>query len=235
MRVSCIFIGLLLGLSLLATAEAQSFNLNINVQTPDPSSGFPGAANQPGFWNGVTGGETGPRTMLDLNQQSTSIQFTATGGLGSSGYNNFAGNTGDYAWLLNAFADISDAAQYHFSGLTPGQYRIFTYAVEPSTGVHDVSVTIPGSIQGTQHVTGPMPGNQFIQGVTHSVHDLNVTGTSFEIDITGPFAHTDANGFQVTKLPVPEPSELLIFGAAAAILLSRRRYRGFRLLSGSRG
>jgi hypothetical protein len=235
MRVSCTLSSSLLGFALFASTRAQSFNLNINDLSPDPSSAFAGAANQPGFWGGVYGNATGPASILDLTGQSTSIQFTATGGLGVSGYNNFAGNTGDYAWLLNAFAIIANSAQYHFTGLQPGQYRVYTYAVEPSNFTWDVHVNVPGSVQGLQHVTGPMPGNQFIQGVTHSVHDVTLTGDSLEIDLAGTWPHTYANGFQVTKLPVPEPSEVLICGAAAAILIGRRRLKGFRLLSGSRG
>jgi hypothetical protein len=228
MRVSCIFVSSLLGLALLAKAGAQSFNININALTPDPSNSFSGAANQTGFWNGFNGVETGPRTVLGLNGLPTSVQYTVSGGTGGAVFINFAGNTDDYALLLNSFANIADAAQYHFGGLTPGVYRIFTYAVEPTSSTWDVQVTVPGSIQGVQHVMGPMPGNQFVEGVTHSIHDLTLTGTSFEVDVAGPWPHLHVNGFQVVKLPVPEAPPILLIGAFVTYLLivhSKSRFR----------
>jgi hypothetical protein len=229
MRVSCFLIISLVGaLCLAGQSAAQSFNIDIDggagPGAGPPSNSFSGAASQMGFWCDPLGGTTQPFNLAGLDGVQTGAQMQALGGIGNYGGFNNSGNTGDYALLLNDFADISGSAQYHFSGLTPGQYRIYTYAVEPVGLFEDVQVSVPGSVQGIQHVTGPMPGNQLVLGITHSVHEITISGTSFEVDVTGPFAHTRVNGFQIVA--VPEPGELATLGLAFAMLLvGRRRFR----------
>src|SRR5690349_3621134 len=115
MRASHFLLSIICLLPLCALSWGQSFNVNINDLGSDPGSNFGAAANQLGFWNGIYGNFGGPRAILDLGGQTTAVQYTASGGLGNSGENNFTGNTGDYALLLNSFAIIADAAQYRFT------------------------------------------------------------------------------------------------------------------------
>lgn len=231
-------------LALLATiggmtgwATAQSINVDLDILSggPDIGAGAPdslygGAAGQAGFWNLVNAG--GPRTPITLNGldgNATSAQLVATGGEGSAGGFNFHGNTGGFQLLMDDYAFLlgpNHEIDYHFSGFLPGQYLLYTYAISPGvSNPVDVLVTVPGAIVPQQHVTGPMSANLFQIGVTHTIHELTLTGTSFEIDV-----HTvdnsnlgQCNGFQIVA--VPEPTTLFIFGPAILAIVLRRRRR----------
>lgn len=214
------------------SVHAQSFNIDLDSfsGTPEggngaPGSTFGGAAQSPGAWNRVyASGPTTPVALFGLDGVLTGAQIVATGGVGSSGGYNFHGNTGDYAALLNDFEDVggSNGIQFHFSGLLPGHYFVYTFAVDPAPGGTIAHVTVPGSVTPTQIVSGPMPGNQFILGQTHCIHELQLNGDSFEVDvgIPGP-PNPRVNGFQIVA--VPEPGCFLTFSAAAVSLFARRR------------
>lgn len=122
---------------------------------------------------------------------------------------------------MNDYAFIGNEIDYRFSGLLPGQYDIYTYAVDPSGLTVDVQVTVAGADDPVKHVTGPMPGNnRFVQGITHTVHHLNLTGDSFTIQVAGPWPNAVVNGFQIVS--VPEPASLLLLAAGIPVLLRRR-------------
>ena len=73
-------------------------------------------------------------------------------------------------------------------------------------------------------VTGPMPGNAFEEGITHSVHELLLTSTSFDVLLSnhqqGP-PNASVNGFQIVAVPEPVSLTVLSFG----IYFSARRRR----------
>lgn len=218
-----------LWVALFATANAQSFNIDLDTffggpETGNgvPSSAFGGAANNPGYWNRFyVGGYTDPKNLYGLDSSITSVQLLATGGLGVGGGYNNPSNTGDFSLLLNDFARIGNEIDYHFTGFEAGVYDIYTYAVNPNPMTVDVQVTVDGADDPIQHVTGPMPGNRFIQGITHSVHHLNLSGDAFTIQVAGPWPNAVVNGFQIVA--VPEPASLLILAAGLPILLRRQR------------
>jgi hypothetical protein len=218
-----------------AATPAQSLNIDLDVGFGDqgvgngaPSSAFGGGAGQSGFWNAVyAGGPTVPVQLRQLDGSLSSVQMIATGGTGSYGGFNNTANTGGVALLMNDFADLGGAdleIDYHFSGLVAGRYLIYTYAVHPAGNTVGVTVTVPGSVVAAQVVTGPMPGNTFLQGVTHSVHDLTIAGNSFEIDVkSSQWPLGKCNGFQIVA--VPEPSSLFACALGIGIVAIKRRKR----------
>src|SRR5689334_2712495 len=136
--MSAFRIGCVLGLAVCASSvvRAQSFNIDLDIGSgsPDigaggPSSAFGAAAGQPGFWNVVyAGGPYMPLSLFGLSGAASGATIQATGGFGSGGGDNFHGNTGDYALLLNDYAQLLGPdleVDYHFAGMQPGHYLIY--------------------------------------------------------------------------------------------------------------
>ncbi len=229
-------------------ARAQAFNIDVDHSGPPslgfglPSASFAAAANQPGAWVGVdvvsvnyaiplrdiTGALTGATVTRRIN-------YVAISG---GGYANFS-NTGDYALLLNDFTDVAQSIPggtlvHEFRNLLPGQYRVYTYAATPWGSVMPTPVVVPGSLTtNPQIVTGPMPGNALIEGITHTIHDVIVTNGSLDVSITQPPSGGNdgmvVNGFQLTYVPVPEPTSALVLtlgGVSMFLLKKRSKARG---------
>jgi hypothetical protein len=239
-RVVLLSVALVAGLCLLPAAlEAQAFNIDIDLPVAPPEQGggvpsgaFGAAAGQTGYWNGIAGA-TVPGTLLDISGVPTLARISAatnTGAYpGTIGFG-FPGNTGDHALLLNDGASVGTFVQggwlrYTFTGLTPGIYDIFTYAVRTSGLAANTAVYVAQAVFAqTQIVTGPMPGNDFEYLVTHSIHRVDMT-VSDHVDVfleRVPMHELgDVTGFQI--VPVPEPSSIftLAFGLAITTIWSR--------------
>jgi hypothetical protein len=221
--------GILLGFLMVAAAgHGQSFNIDINSEFSPPQAGggppssvFGAAASQPGLWNAVPAAGMVPTQLRGLDGQLTSVVMSGPSG-GVGGGNSFLANTGDYALLLND-GRLVGSDIWTLSGLSSGFYRIYSYVVWPSTLVTSSQVTVSGSITpNPQIVTGPMPGNQFIQGITHSIHEISITSGSFAIQVDQGQQDAFVSGFQIVL--VPEPS--LVLGLTTGLLfLVRRRTR----------
>jgi hypothetical protein len=140
------------------------------------------------------------------------------------------GNTGDFARLLNDAASVGTVVAggryvYTFAGVSAGIYDLFTYAVNVVGHVVAVPVTVPESIgMQTQVVTGPMPGDAFALGVTHSIHRVVVaSGATFRAIVempAGATEHYNVNGFQLAA--VPEQGTLATFCGWVLLLLIQR-------------
>jgi hypothetical protein len=218
----------LAGLGIAAGAWGQSFNIDINSEfgTPQegggpPSSAFGAAANQSGFWNAVPAQGPGNFALRNLSGQLSGVMLIGPAG-GSGGGNNFPGNTGDFAFLLNDFRSINPSNTFTFTGLANGLYELYSYAVYPSqTSLTTTLVTVGGV---THAVTGPMPGNEFILGITHSIHTVSVTSGTLAVtlDMSGP-NNGILNGFQLVV--VPEPGTMLGLTSAFLFLIRKRRKR----------
>ncbi len=78
-----------------------------------PSSSFGDAAGQPGFWNRFGFGGV-PVPIAGLGGESTVVWMDAeyTGQVGGGGGFAFAGNTGDYALLLNDAATVGSILDF---------------------------------------------------------------------------------------------------------------------------
>jgi hypothetical protein len=217
----------------IVAAKAQSFNIDLDALLGGPGVGqgqpsplFGGAAQQIGVWNAVEcAGPWTPTILNGLNGLPTTATIVATGGIGSGGGYNLAGLTGDFALLMKDFADIGGEIDYHISGLRPGMYSVYCYAVNPAVQAPiDVSVTVPGANIPIQHVTGPMLINQFLRGTTHTVHDITLTGNSVDINVAGPWPNARVNGFQIVET-VPEPVSISIWALGLSVVLITKRRR----------
>lgn len=141
--------------------------------------------------------------------------------------------TGDYALLMKD--GRNDPGTWTFGNLIPGRYRLYTYAVLPTQEFLINRITVPGSITANpQVVTGPLLPMQFALGITHSIHDVDVTSVGqLVVNVSGipgggvPYI----NGFQL--ILVPEPGTMLGLSTLTLLLLGRQR-RG-PTSSGSKG
>lgn len=220
-----------------APGLAQRFNIDLDQAGTFPSHGngspsasFGAAAGQAGVWNTVDAQDFGPTPLLDTSGSATgvTIAITATSMLPTSLSFWNTSNTGDFALLLNDATQIGTASQggsrtYTFSGLTPGPYQIYTYAVAPQGTVGTNPVFVPGSTStNPQDVTGPMPGNAFALGITHSLHDVMVTTGTLSVMFSVPPnlpSGAFVNGFQL----VPEPGTVSLLALGGLALLRKRR------------
>jgi hypothetical protein len=212
---------------LVPAGAAQSIyvDLDVGIGGPQlgggaPSSAFGGAAGVPGFWNAVEADSGSATGILDTGGHATTVSMTWTGGGGGFGLNNPI-NTGDYNLLLNDAERNGSDMSFVISGLLPGPYRVFTFAVEPHGDLWTTNITIAGSVEGTRSVTGPMPGNQLIEGVTHSIHNIELGGGPLTIEAVGAWPRSYVNGFQI--LAVPEPTTISAFSFCLAGFLARRK------------
>ena len=216
--------------ALTGLSSAQSIYVDLDVGIGDegigngaPSSAFGGAAGVPGYWNRVPigGGVVWP--VLDTFGASTAVTLSWTGSGGGIGYRNLS-NTGDYALLLNDAERVgAGGLTITFTGLQPGAYRVITYAVKPQGELWTTLISVPGSTTpNPQSVTGPMPGNQLIHGLTHCIHDIQLTGGNLVIQ-AAEHQNSYVNGFQI--IAVPEASTIFTCALGIATLVAIRRRR----------
>jgi hypothetical protein len=202
--------------------DTDLFNSSSIVGGGTPSSSFGAAAGQVGFWTSFyTDNNNEPLALRDTSGTLTSVIAVAQGTGGGGGWNNPV-NTGDYNLLLNDADQIGEGFRYTITGLAPGRYLVYTYSVKPNGQYGEADIMVSGSSsQNPQRVSGIMPGNQFQLGLTHSIHDVQVTDGSLVIGATGPWPNAFLNGFQI--VPVPEPCSVLALAAGIAALITRRR------------
>ena len=214
-----------------ASAWPQSIYVDLDVGIGDegigngaPSSSFGGAAGIPGYWNRTPTGGGVTWSLRDTSGSPTPVTVRWTGSAGGLGYRN-TNNTGDYALLLNDAENVGTGGlNFTISNLLPGSYSVITYAVEPQGHLWETDISVPGSTTpNPQAVWGPMPGNQLILGVTHSIHDIDLSGGPLTIIAAEHFPRSYVNGFQI--LAVPEPSAIFAcaLGLAALVAIRRRR------------
>jgi hypothetical protein len=211
---------------------AQAFNIDIDVPNAPPeqgggvpSSSFGAAAGQTGFWNGIASGG-----LIDTAGSPTSatIAWTTNGAGLTTGAFSFFANTGDYALLLNDGAAVGTLVaggwlRFTISGLTPGTYDLYTYAVSISGATSHGLVYVPQAIKSvSQMVNGPMLGNNFEYLRTHSLHRVVVGSAPVDITVfrSAGEPEVDINGLQV--VPVPEAPPLVIFGLGVFLIIIRK-------------
>ncbi len=224
-RFSTLFGVLVLAASRMVAAQSIFVDMDggfggSEVGTGAPSSSFGAAAGIPGYWNQVQEGNGGPLPLRDTTGGLTNVSMHWSGSGGSFGYNN-PNLTGDFRLLMADAEPVGHPGlTYTISGLSSGQYRIFTYACKPQGQALTSLITVPDSAQGTVAVTGPMPPNFFVEGVTHSVHDIFVTGDTVQIR-AAEIQNSYVNGFQIVA--VPEPIAIFSFVVGFGLLVGRRR------------
>ncbi len=196
--------------ALAASAGAQGFNIDFGSAGFGfgvPASTFGAAGNQPGTWNGVDTDlfGTGPyiTSLLRLDGSPSGVTLNLDP-LGSGGFLplEFDGptTTGDAQALFDDCFYNSALSTFTISGLTPGEYRIFTYAMAPDSNAFFTSVEVTGSPDGIQLVGGDFAAG-FQSGVTHSEHRITVTaGGSVTINTDVGTSFDSINGLQIVPL-----------------------------------
>lgn len=229
--------GLVAMLSVVGTCHAQSFNIDLNIDFGPPSAGagvpssaFGAAADMPGFWNAVSGGDHSPIHLRGLDGVATNSRVEGFAGGSTFAVNNPI-NTGDYALLMNDGKKIDRILGFDFSieGLDNGRYEVYTYtsSLTALTEVRRTRVTInqaTGPISQIQ--TGPMPGNALVQGLTHTIHSSSVTQGRIDvrIDSLENVGQPHLCGIQIKQV-VPEPGSLLPLASLVAPFLRSRRLK----------
>jgi hypothetical protein len=183
-------------------AAAQSFNVDIgDPLDPVPANTYAAAAAQAGEWNAISAGTDAP--LVDLAGVLTTVTLT-TGSNSFDFYSNNPATTGDDEALLDDAADVFPAPEtYTISGLSDGDYEIFTYAWAPDSDFDHLDVEVVGSPDPIQNVGGAWTGSH-VQGVTYARHRVTVAGGS---TVTINFIEFNlelmtVNGMQIVKVNV---------------------------------
>lgn len=223
-----------LGLTCIAFgADAQSFNIDLDVGFGPPEGGngapastFGAASGQEGYWNRRSASLGGTSSLSDLSGASTSATMRRTSA-GAGGGSGWIGNTGDHRLLMNDYTRITIPCTFTFSNVLPGRYTLYTYGCDPGDSVIPLEVRVPGSaIETKRSGQALMPGNRFVEGVTHTIHEVTLTGSTLQLILSDPLEGSPApsvNGFQLMYTPVPEPAAYLYLGVCLLGFLRFRR------------
>ena len=162
-------------------ARPQSFNVDIGDASAMgvPSSNYGAAAGQAGEWNGVPVLQA-VTSLSDLNGDPTNVVFRNGSNFAVTW--NHAGTVGDDEALLDDLGDPGSSGLYRFDGLLPGGYELWTYAWAPDSAAGLSSVIVTGATEPAATVGGAWSG-ALAEGITHSVHHLNVTSGTVFIDV----------------------------------------------------
>lgn len=183
----------------------------VGAGVPDPT--FGAAANQSGVWNNLSAPSHNRTFALrDLDGALTSgqLHWTESGSGGGSGW---VGNDGGYRLLLNDYKRITIPTVFTFYNLVPGRYILYTYGIDAVDRVLPLQVYVQGAETEFQTSgNGLMPGNTFIESVTHCIHSVNLSTTVLRIEMTSlGSAASSVNGFQLKRLSAPEPGACTAF------------------------
>ncbi|MEM1449092.1 MAG: hypothetical protein AAGI22_08255 [Planctomycetota bacterium] len=197
-------------LLLAPSVAAQSLNIDFGVPTSGagvPTATYGAAADVPGLWNEVdpssansTMFNSGP--LFDLAGAPTGVEIDFL----SSGLNYFdfefdePNTAGDDEALLDDITWTSGAHTMTITGLAPGRYRIFTYAMAPDAPTGLTTVNVPGSIDPFASVGGTFAAG-FQRDVTHAEHEVMVAaGGSVTIEVDFVVWSDSLNGLQIVSL-----------------------------------
>jgi len=183
---------------------AQSFNLDVDNFFGTPSNALGAAAAQPGTWNDVPAA-LGTTPLVDITGAATGVTISGTG-LGAAFSFDNAGTTGDDQALMDDLSDPSPSgATWTFSGLTPGNYILYTYGWAPDNATFRSTIAVAGSSDGPQNVGGAWPGG-YTLGITHARHHVTVGGAgtiAMTITVAGGGSFASLNGFQLAPDNTP--------------------------------
>ncbi len=189
-------------LALAGQASAQSFNIEIGTSATVPSSSFGAAAGSPGTWNAVTSSTAASITLKNLDGTNSTV--TMTHSLTGSFFNNTNANlTGDYQSLLND-VQADSTITYSFTGLTPGQYLIYTYALDAHSTANPAHVVVNNALGVSNQDSGFLTptSNDFHIGGTHALHNRVVNiGDTVTITVTpNGGAIAELAGIQIVRM-----------------------------------
>ena len=198
---------------------AQSFNIDIDTAGPPgagvPSSTFGAAASTPGTWMAMSATSLLATPLIGLDGSASTVTFTRTGNASAFSAAN-ANVTGDYAKLLLDAQNIAIGASstITITGLAPGSYVFYTYAIAPDLTSLRTLVSISPSSDAQQSVGGVMPVNAFVLGVTHALHHVTVTSATPSVAITLSGATGQNGTFSGLQIQQTSTSRLYVNPAA---------------------
>jgi hypothetical protein len=188
----------------LAAAEDLNLNVGTTLNSNRPADSFGAAASQAGRWNLVSANVPTTVALLDLAGNPTNVSVSLTGGFGNFGVLN-PNWSGDDAKLLQFAADVGGGGTitWTFSGIAPGNYEVYTYAIAPDfPATYRTRVAVTGAVEPAQIVGGAWTNAPYVQGMTHARHTVTV-GASQTIVVVASDPGTPAgnlptvNGFQI--------------------------------------
>ncbi|MDP6539235.1 MAG: hypothetical protein QF903_03120 [Planctomycetota bacterium] len=193
-------------LLLAGSVSAQNFNIDVGdtFSIGHPSANYGAGAGQAGFWNPVDGGPPYQFTLLDLNQQATTVTTDCQGnGGGGDFYSDNGATTGDDEALLDDLQDIGGVGGVYtwtFGNLADGFYDIYTYAWAPDNPSYITNIT-GGDLGDMQPVGGTAWTGTHTQGGTYARHCVTVSGGSLvQIEIANSGSGFGSlNGFQIVE------------------------------------
>lgn len=199
-------------LLLSASASAQSFNIDLGGSGV-PSPGYVGAAGYPpggwnesplpgvGPWNAVPLGggtplisTTGLATGVTITSTATTSSFASTGGT----------LTGDDRELMldGEVTAPGVTTTYTISGLSQGQYTVYTYAWNPEDQSALTRVTMLISVDPAFDVGGPWNGSPHAFRTTFAYQESPVSpGGTIRLTVEGVGGPGVVNGFQIRGSP----------------------------------
>ncbi len=183
-------------LCLPASSIAQHFNVDVGTGAV-PSSGFGGAAAQPGVWNSWVPSQ-GPLSVVDLLGAPTGITLTRSPGFTYDLAFDNTGTSGDDEALLDDFEDPGALMTYTIAGLQAGTYTVTTYAWAPDSPTYVSNVSVNG---GQVSIVGGTWTGTYQLWVTHAVDTVTIAaGGTIDISVSTDVNFASFNGLQVQKI-----------------------------------
>ncbi len=207
-------------------ACGQSFNIDFDsipfIPGYDaPSATFAGASGQAGYWNPLVGLPRFGAALRDIGDQPTGVVITAFGNAGIGGDNDPV-TTGDRERLIDDYVDLSiiRPVELVLTGLAPGRYRVFVYAICPAAPPEFIAaIGAVRSVDDTLFCGGVVPAAGFVQGVTHVVHRLDIFARGEMRVLLDKDPQAEAacvNGMQIVRIGPACAGDIDQSGAATA-------------------
>jgi len=213
-------------------AEAQAFSIDFGFRAGVPGIDFDGAstpeAPQAGIWLIPTtnGNYINFVGVFDINFDLTDVTMTSDRPVISSANTTIGGNR-DLVGLVADGIEIGGPTfrsgpaigplTLTLDGIENGSYEIITYTAPYLDFIASVEVTINGD---SQTAGGDFPSLFFVEGVTHTRHQTNITDNLLTMHYETVTGQGVINGFQI--IPIPAPASLILLPAWAAITQRRR-------------
>ena len=196
-----ILVILLAGLAC-SPAPGQSINIDFGDGSGAPTADY-AAAGLSGVWNVLTAGPGAPEPLVGLNGEVVAATLTLDFGSPTM-VDDPATSNNDERLLDDGLGDLGDVMlTVSFEGLTVGTYAVTTYCWTPTAPGDSTWVIINNDLNNGQIGGGPWPGG-LEEGVTHVVHEVEVTDGNMTIGAAGGILGASGflNGIQLRRITV---------------------------------
>jgi hypothetical protein len=183
-----------------ASVSGQSINIDYGKLSGPPGPDY-AAAGLPGVWNAPATDPGAPQSLVGLTGRPVGATVVHDVGFALSldDPDTFADDQG---LMDDGLGDMGDVeVTLSLGGLLDGTYEVITYAWTPAGPGDSTLVTVNGDRAGGLLAGGPWPG-ALEAGVTHVIHEVEVTDGALSIGITGGVEGASGflNGVQLRRL-----------------------------------